>query len=85
MPDQDEDIWGHIDGPSRQSRPGLGRNGLIATVLSMAARALEAEADRWFLWLPVLFAGGILTYFALHNEPSRASRSHSSWLPPGFV
>jgi len=37
-----------------------------------AARALEAEAERWFLWLPVLFAAGILTYFALfsHFPPS---------------
>lgn len=35
----------------------------------MAARALEAEADRWFLWLPVLFAAGILTYFILYSEP----------------
>ncbi len=30
---------------------------------------MEAESDRWFLWLPVLFATGILTYFALYNEP----------------
>ena len=26
-------------------------------------RSLEAESDRWFLWIPVLFAGGILSYF----------------------
>ena len=31
---------------------------------------LEREQDRWFLWLPVLFAGGIITYFALANEPA---------------
>ena len=35
----------------------------------VAARALEAETDRWFLWIPVLFAGGIVTYFALQAEP----------------
>jgi competence protein ComEC len=31
---------------------------------------LEREQDRWFLWLPVLFAGGIVTYFALADEPA---------------
>ena len=31
---------------------------------------LEREQDRWFLWLPVLFAGGIITYFALADEPA---------------
>ena len=30
---------------------------------------LEAEQDRWMLWVPVLFAAGILTYFALADEP----------------
>ncbi len=34
-------------------------------MVGASARALEAEQDRWFLWLPVLFAAGILTYFAL--------------------
>jgi competence protein ComEC len=33
-------------------------------------RALTAESDRWFLWVPVLFAGGVLAYFALSAEPS---------------
>ncbi len=32
--------------------------------------ALEAEQDRWFLWLPVLFGCGIAFYFALPSEPS---------------
>jgi competence protein ComEC len=31
---------------------------------------LEAEYDRWFLWLPVLFGAGIAAYFALPSEPS---------------
>ena len=31
----------------------------------------HARAEiRWFLWLPVVFAGGIVTYFALSNEPA---------------
>ncbi len=33
--------------------------------------ALEAEQDRWFLWLPVAFGVGIAIYFALPLEPSR--------------
>jgi competence protein ComEC len=33
-------------------------------------RALESEQDRWFLWLPVLFAGGVITYFSLADEPA---------------
>jgi len=44
--------------------------GPIATAASAAARALEAEAGRWFLWLPVLFAAGIIVYFSLPSEPS---------------
>lgn len=31
---------------------------------------LEAERERWFLWLPVLFATGIGIYFVLPFEPS---------------
>jgi competence protein ComEC len=41
----------------------------MLAALTAVARALEAETDRWFLWLPVLFAGGIIAYFALSNEP----------------
>jgi len=33
------------------------------------ARRLEAEQERWFLWLPVLFGCGIALYFALPSEP----------------
>ena len=43
-----------------------GREGLLSAA---AARALEAEYERWILWLPVLFAAGILFYFALADEP----------------
>ncbi|MEX2165980.1 MAG: ComEC/Rec2 family competence protein [Methyloceanibacter sp.] len=45
------------------------RGGLLALGLATCTRALEAESDRWFLWLPVFFAGGILTYFTLASEP----------------
>jgi hypothetical protein len=52
-----------------ESRFGPSRTGLVATVGVIAARALEAETERWFLWLPVFFAAGILAYFALSTEP----------------
>jgi competence protein ComEC len=40
-----------------------------ALALDAVARALEAESDRLSLWIPVLFGGGILAYFALADEP----------------
>src|SRR3990170_1555311 len=52
------------DGTGR-SRP----RGLLPWALAGLASALEREAERWFLWVPVLFAGGILAYFALPSEP----------------
>jgi competence protein ComEC len=45
------------------------QGGLVSSALVASARVLQAESDRWFLWLPVLFAGGILSYFALSVEP----------------
>jgi competence protein ComEC len=32
-------------------------------------RFIEAESDRFALWLPVFMAVGVLTYYALHTEP----------------
>jgi competence protein ComEC len=46
------------------------RRGIIAIAAARAGRALEAEADRWFVWLPVFIAAGIIAYFALPTEPS---------------
>jgi competence protein ComEC len=43
------------------------------SLLAKAAASLEAEADRWFLWIPVLFGAGIVFYFALPDEPGAAS------------
>jgi len=65
MPDRGEEEWGSED-RARWRR----REGLFAASLSASARALEAEQDRWFLWLPALFAGGIVVYFALADEPA---------------
>ena len=59
----DEDFGEEDGGPQRR------RDSLILVALAAAARTLEAEADRWFVWLPVLFAGGVVTYFALQEEP----------------
>lgn len=36
-------------------------------------RNLEAEQERWFLWLPVMFGGGIALYFWLPVEPWMAA------------
>jgi competence protein ComEC len=63
MPDPDEQGSGYGRACARR------REGLLSAFLSSAARALERESDRWFLWLPVLFAGGIIAYFALADEP----------------
>src|SRR5262245_45192285 len=41
------------------------RNSVLDTLMLQ----LEAERDRWFLWLPVLFGSGIAFYFALPSEP----------------
>jgi competence protein ComEC len=41
----------------------------VGRLLAAVARQLEAEQDRWFLWLPVLFGAGIALYFALPAEP----------------
>jgi competence protein ComEC len=37
--------------------------------LAVVIDRLEAEQDRWFLWLPVLYGVGIAAYFALLREP----------------
>ena len=63
MPGRDEHASGHwLDGPQR-------RLGGTALALAAIARALEADSDRLSLWIPVLFGGGILVYFALPEEP----------------
>jgi competence protein ComEC len=46
-------------GPTAASLPLLGA----------IVRNLEAEQERWFLWLPVMFGAGIALYFLLPVEP----------------
>jgi len=66
MPGRDERAWGSEGG----SRATGTRSPFVLAAL---ARSLDAESNRWFLWIPVLFAGGILSYFALPDEPRAAS------------
>jgi competence protein ComEC len=48
----------------------LGRATVALPLLSALTRNLEAEQERWFLWLPVTFGAGIAFYFLLPVEPS---------------
>ena len=63
MPGQGEGEWGNWDAAARS------RGGLLSLALTAVGRALAVDSDRWFLWLPVFFAAGIIAYFALSNEP----------------
>ncbi|GAB4230992.1 MAG: ComEC/Rec2 family competence protein [Methyloligellaceae bacterium] len=47
----------------------MGRPGLLQSAASALTNALLREAQRWFLWLPVLFACGIALCFSLASEP----------------
>lgn len=50
---------------------GRARGGTVARprVLSGLITRLEAERDRWFLWLPVFYGAGVGFYFSLPTEP----------------
>lgn len=61
MPDKNKGKWHEGHPPSQTA--GFVRLGEIC------AQALEAETDRWFLWLPVFFSAGVLLYFSLSFEP----------------
>jgi competence protein ComEC len=43
--------------------------GLLPSLFVPVAVSLEAERARWFVWLPVLFGGGVVAYFHLLAEP----------------
>jgi competence protein ComEC len=45
----------------------------LRSPLSALALSLEAEQERWFLWLPVLFGAGVALYFALPTGPSTSN------------
>ncbi|MEM7191316.1 MAG: ComEC/Rec2 family competence protein [Pseudomonadota bacterium] len=66
MPDASrDDKRSYENAPLRPQRPARGPTYALTRLFD----ALEAETDRWFLWLPVLFAVGIGAYFALPSEP----------------
>ncbi len=46
-----------------------GGSSVLHQFIGLAARQVEQENDRWFLWVPVCFAAGIGLYFALPAEP----------------
>ena len=54
-------------------RPGIderhGGRGPVTRAFTWLETVLEEEADRWFLWLPVLFGIGIGIYFSFRTEP----------------
>lgn len=77
MLDREDDAAGGFQRPE-------GR-GLIAMAVARVGCALEAEADRWFLWLPVFFAAGIITYFALPSEPALRPAASLVLAALGFV
>ncbi len=43
--------------------------GALRGALAPVAAVLDAERERWFLWVPVLVGLGIAAYFALPAEP----------------
>jgi competence protein ComEC len=57
----------------------------VALALTAIARALEAESDRLSLWIPVLFGGGILAYFALSEEPRLLTAGALIMAASGFI
>jgi competence protein ComEC len=63
MPGRDEHASGHWGSGPR------GRTSGAVLLIAALTRTLEAESDRLSLWIPVLFAGGILIYFGLPEEP----------------
>ena len=73
MPGRDEHTFGHWAGKPQR------RLGGAALALAAIARALEAESDRLSLWIPVLFGGGILAYFALSEEPRLLTAAALTW------
>ena len=52
-----------------ESRSGALSRASPVPALDALARQLEAEQERWFLWLPVAFGCGISLYFMLPAEP----------------
>src|SRR5215510_12905409 len=61
-----------LGGAGGQALGGGRRAAVLAALIWLPGaigRQLDAEQERWFLWLPVLFGTGIALYFALPTEP----------------
>jgi hypothetical protein len=77
MPGRDKHASEHwADGPQRR---------MSGIALTAIARALETESDRLSLWIPVLFGGGILAYFALSEEPRLLTAGALIMAASGFI
>ena len=59
-----------VGGVKSQPAEAGGFSSARMPLLAALARQLEAEHERWFLWLPVLLGAGIALYFMLPAEPS---------------
>jgi competence protein ComEC len=57
-----------VGDPAQEGGGAIG-GGRAGAVLVWLKRELEAERERWLLWLPVVFGAGIGLYFALPAEP----------------
>jgi competence protein ComEC len=65
--------WTWLRRIGRRARPLQRLRDLLALARPAALlRTLEAEQERWFLWLPVLIGCGIGLYFSLPVEPPPA-------------
>lgn len=58
-----------LDEPAAIPRRPI-HEGVVGRILDRAWRELEAERERWLLWLPAFMAAGIGLYFALPFEPA---------------
>jgi competence protein ComEC len=68
MPGQDESGW--RDAGSDGARAPT----FVSRFLEALSLSLAAESDRWALWVPVLFAGGILAYSAFPKSRAGPQR-----------
>ena len=47
----------------------LSRPAFLARLTAAIVHEVEAEQERWFLWIAVAFGAGVALYFALGVEP----------------
>jgi hypothetical protein len=70
------------NGRDRNEPGGAGRrDGLLSAILGASARLLEAEHDRWILWVPVRSPQAFSPISCLPTNPLCGSRSRLSSAP----